>query len=144
MKPIICIINGPNLNLLGKRQPEVYGNLSFEDYFQNLKSDFPNVDLVYHQSNHEGTIIDILHQYGFDIKGFVVNAGAYTHTSIAIADGIRSINSPVVEVHISNIYERESFRHVSYMKDACVKSIVGKGLDGYKQGVEFLLAQNDS
>jgi 3-dehydroquinate dehydratase II len=138
MKKRIIIINGPNLNLLGKRQPEIYGSLTFEEYFRDLEKKYSDIHLLYFQSNHEGGIIDLLHLYGFEIDGFVVNAGAYTHTSIAIADAIRSITAPVVEVHISNIYERESFRHVSYMKDACVKSIVGKGLAGYDEAIEFL------
>lgn len=139
MKKRIIVINGPNLNLLGKRQPEIYGSLTFEEYFADLERKFSDVHLLYFQSNHEGVILDLLHQYGFDIDGFVVNAGAYTHTSIAIADAIRSIKSPVVEVHISNIYEREAYRHVSYMKDACVKSIVGKGLAGYDEAIGYLI-----
>jgi 3-dehydroquinate dehydratase-2 len=139
MRKRIVVLNGPNLNLLGKRQPEIYGNLSFEDYFKGLEQDFANVDLLYFQSNHEGVIIDLIHQYGFVVDGFVINAGAYTHTSIAIADAISAVNAPVVEVHISDIYARESFRHISYMKDACVKSIVGKGLQGYQEGIQFLL-----
>ncbi len=139
MRKRIVVLNGPNLNLLGKRQPEIYGNLSFEDYFKGLEQDFANVDLLYFQSNHEGVIIDLIQQYGFVVDGFVINAGAYTHTSIAIADAISAVNAPVVEVHISDIYARESFRHISYMKDACVKSIVGKGLQGYQEGIQFLL-----
>jgi 3-dehydroquinate dehydratase-2 len=142
MKKRIIVINGPNLNLLGKRQPEIYGTLTFEEYFAGLERKFHNLHLLYFQSNHEGVIIDLLHQYGFEIDGFVVNAGAYTHTSIAIADAIRSIKSPVAEVHISNIYEREAYRHVSYMKDACVKSVVGKGLAGYDEAIEFLAHLN--
>jgi 3-dehydroquinate dehydratase II len=139
MKKRIIVINGPNLNLLGKRQPEIYGHLSFEGYFKGLEQDFAYVDLLYFQSNHEGVIIDLLHQYGFVVDGFILNAGAYTHTSIAIADAISAITSPVVEVHISDIYTRESFRHISYMKDVCIKSIVGKGLQGYQEGIQFLI-----
>lgn len=135
----IVIINGPNLNLLGRRQPEIYGGLTFELFFEELSNTFQDVDLLYFQSNHEGVLIDLIHQYGFTVTGFVINAGAYTHTSIAIADAIRSITSPVVEVHISNIYEREEFRHVSYMKDACIASIVGQGLKGYEMAIETIL-----
>jgi len=140
MKKRIVVINGPNLNLLGKRQPEIYGNLSFEDYFKGLEQDFANVDLLYFQSNHEGAIIDLIHQYGFIVDGFVINAGAYTHTSIAIADAISAVPAPVVEVHISDIYARESFRHISYMKEVCISSIVGKGLIGYNEAIQYLIA----
>lgn len=139
MKPVIVIINGPNLNLLGKRQPEIYGSQNFESFFLELRQQYSQVELVYNQTNHEGTIIDILHKYGFDIQGFVLNAGAFTHTSIAIADAIRSITTPVVEVHISDIYKREDYRHVSYLKEACIGSIVGKGLAGYKEAVDLIL-----
>lgn len=146
-KKKIIILNGPNLNLLGKRQPEIYGNKTFEDHLAILKANFGHLtDLLYFQSNHEGVLIDLIHEYGFSVDGFVLNAGAYTHTSIAIADAIRSVLSPAVEVHISNIYERESFRHVSYMKDACIASIVGKGLEGYDEAVQLILeksANND-
>jgi 3-dehydroquinate dehydratase-2 len=134
----IGIINGPNLNLLGKRQPEIYGNLSFEDYLETLKDTFTSVKLHYYQSNHEGAIIDKLHEWGFELDGIVLNAGGYTHTSIALADAISSINSPVVEVHISDIYAREKFRHISYIKNVCIESIVGKGLEGYDQAIALL------
>jgi len=133
------IINGPNLNLLGRRQPEIYGSATFEDFFHELENIFPDVDLLYFQSNHEGVLIDLIHQYGFVVTGFVINAGAYTHTSIAIADALRSVTSPAIEVHISNIYERESFRHVSFMKDACIASIVGQGMKGYEMAIKTLL-----
>lgn len=140
----IVILNGPNLNLLGRRQPEVYGSATFEDHLESMLRAFSEeTDLLYFQSNHEGTLIDLIHEYGFTIDGFVINAGAYTHTSIAIADAIRSVTSPAVEVHISDIYQRESFRHVSYMKDACVASIVGKGLAGYDEAVRFILDQQN-
>ena len=142
MKKRIIVINGPNLNLLGRRQPEIYGSQTFEEYFRELERKFAHIHLLYFQSNHEGVIIDLLHQYGFEIDGFVVNAGAYTHTSIAIADAIRSIKAPVVEVHISNIYAREAYRHISYMKDACVKSIVGKGLAGYDEAIDFFASDS--
>lgn len=135
----IVIINGPNLNLLGKREPELYGHISFDDYYSKLLLDFPNVDLIYFQTNHEGLIIDKLQEFGFTADGIVLNAAGYTHSSIAIADTIRAIETPVVEVHISDIYQREEFRKISFMKDACVLSIVGKGLEGYKEAISFLV-----
>jgi 3-dehydroquinate dehydratase-2 len=127
----IMIINGPNLNLLGTREPSVYGKESFEDYFTRLQGDFPHITLHYFQSNHEGELIDQLHNVGFSYEGIVLNAGAYTHTSIALADAISSIRTPVVEVHISNVYDRESFRHHSYLSPVCKGIIVGFGLKGY-------------
>ena len=135
----VLILNGPNLNLLGIRQPEIYGNQTFEDYFKLLLTKFSDAHLEYFQSNHEGSIIDKLHDLGFTYDGIVLNAGGYTHTSIAIADAIKSINAPVAEVHISNIYERESYRHHSFMKPVCVISIVGKGLPGYDEAIQYLL-----
>ena len=111
----ICIINGPNLNLLGKREPSVYGNSSFETYLEDLKKGFPQVSFDYFQYNIEGEIIDKLHQLGFDYEGIVLNAGAYTHTSVGIADAVKAISTPVVEVHISNTHTRETFRHLSYI-----------------------------
>ena len=134
----IHIINGPNLNLLGRRQPEIYGSRSFESFFQELKDQFLDLDLYYFQSNHEGYLIDRLHKIGFEPVGIVMNPGAYTHTSIAIADAISSIEAPVIEVHISNIYEREAFRHHSYLKPVCLQSIVGKGLNGYVEAIDSL------
>jgi len=128
----IAIINGPNLNLLGIRQPEVYGSEGFESYFQNLQEDFSEYELSYFQSNVEGQIIDYLHQIGFSFDGIVLNAGAYTHTSIAIADAISAIKTPVVEVHISNVHAREEFRHHSYLAANCKGVIAGFGLDSYK------------
>jgi len=140
----IHIINGPNLNLLGKRQPEIYGSQSFEEYFEELKTRFPGHTLTCFQSNHEGALIDALHGFGFDKNtAAVINPGGYTHTSIALADAVAGIEIPVVEVHISNIYERESFRHHSYIKPHCAHSIVGEGLDGYRQAVEWLLKRFD-
>lgn len=136
----IHIINGPNLNLLGKRQPEIYGNQSFEDFFEKIKQKYPKIDLHYFQSNHEGALIDKLHEIGFDKVGIIINPGAYTHTSIALADAISAISAPVIEVHISNIYERESFRHHSYIKSECIESIVGKGLDGYLEAIDYYLS----
>ena len=135
----IQIINGPNLNLLGKREPAVYGNQTFEAYFIELKALFPDVTLEYFQSNTEGVIIDKLQETGFDFDGIILNGGAYTHTSIAIADAIRSITTPVVEVHISNVFQREDFRHHSFLSEVCKGCIVGFGLDSYRLAVEAIL-----
>lgn len=132
----ILIINGPNLNLLGKREPEVYGTLTFEAYFETLKSKFPDFQLEYYQSNVEGLLIDKIHEVGFSFDGIIINAGAYTHTSIAIADAIRAIKTPVIEVHISNVYNREEFRHHSYLSAACKACVVGFGLDSYRLALE--------
>ncbi|MBC7883863.1 MAG: 3-dehydroquinate dehydratase [Saprospiraceae bacterium] len=134
----IIIINGPNLNLLGKRQPEIYGTTSFDDYFYNLEKEFPEFNLHYYQSNHEGDIIDKLHQVGFTYDGIVLNAGGFTHTSIAIADALLAITTPVVEVHLTDIYKRESFRHINYVKNSAIWSVVGLGLEGYKQAIQYL------
>ena len=136
----IAIINGPNLNLLGKREPEVYGHLSFEEYFEQLKTLFPEIELHYYQSNSEGELIDYLHRTGFSFDGILLNAGAYTHTSIAIADAIAAITTPVVEVHISNVHARESFRHHSFLSKYCKGVIVGMGLKGYELGIRSFLA----
>jgi len=132
----IQIINGPNLNLLGKREPTVYGNQSFEQYLETLKALFNDVELFYFQTNSEGEMIDKIHETGFTFDGIVLNAGAYTHTSVAIADAIRSVETPVVEVHISNVFKRESFRHHSFLSDACKGCIVGFGLDSYRLAIE--------
>jgi 3-dehydroquinate dehydratase-2 len=132
----ILIINGPNLNLLGKREPEVYGTLTFEAYFETLKSKFPDFSLEYYQSNVEGLLIDKIHEVGFTFDGIIINAGAYTHTSIAIADAIRAVKAPVIEVHISNVYSREEFRHHSYLSAACKACVVGFGLDSYRLALE--------
>ena len=131
----IIIINGPNLNLLGKREPEVYGNQSFETYFKSLQAEFPTVDFSYFQSNIEGEIIDKLHEVGFDFDGIILNAGGYTHTSVAIADAVKSITTPVVEVHISNTFSRESFRHQSYLSPNAIGVVIGFGLKSYKLAV---------
>lgn len=136
----IIIINGPNLNLLGIREPEIYGVENFEVFFDHLRVLFPNVTLHYFQSNHEGDLIDKLHEAGFSYDGIVLNAGAYTHTSIALADAIGGIRTPVVEVHISNVYAREPFRHTSYLGPKCVGSIVGLGLKGYELAIEYFLS----
>jgi len=135
----IQIINGPNLNLLGTREPTVYGNQTFEAYFQELKTLFPDVQLEYFQSNIEGILIDKLQETGFTCDGIILNGGAYTHTSIAIADAIRSITTPVVEVHISNVFQREEYRHHSFLSEACKGCIVGFGLDSYRLAVEAIL-----
>jgi 3-dehydroquinate dehydratase-2 len=128
----IAIINGPNLNLLGQRETDIYGDKAFDVYLAELKGKFPALQLTYFQSNVEGELINKLHELGFSYDGIVLNAGAYTHTSIAIADAIAGINAPVVEVHISNIFAREDFRHVSYIGRQCVGSISGFGLKGYE------------
>ncbi len=134
----IVIINGPNLNLLGKREPEKYGQSSFEDYFSSLKSHYPDISLSYYQSNIEGEIIDQIQTAGFSYDGVILNAGGYTHTSVAITDAIASVPSPVVEVHITNIFSREEFRHVSLIAKNCAGSISGFGLDSYRLAVEAL------
>ena len=132
----IQIINGPNLNLLGKREPTVYGSQTFEAYYEELKTVFPEVELSYFQSNHEGAIIDKIHEIGFSFDAIVLNAGAYTHTSVAIADAIRSVTTPVIEVHISNVFKREAFRHHSYLSEACKGCIVGMGMESYRLAVD--------
>lgn len=135
----ILIINGPNLNLLGTREKSVYGNTFFEDYFKKLKESYKSVELEYFQSNVEGEIINKLHETGFSYDGIILNAGGYTHTSVAIADAVLAINTPVVEVHITNIFSREEFRHTSLIAPACKGSIAGFGLQGYKLGIESFL-----
>ena len=135
----IGIINGPNLNLLGKREPEVYGNKTFEDYLNELKANYPKAEIHYFQSNVEGELINKLHELGFTFYGIILNAGAYTHTSVAIADAIAAIKTPVIEVHISNIFAREDFRHVSYMGAKCLGSISGMGLKGYELALDYFL-----
>ena len=135
----ILIINGPNLNLLGKREKSVYGESSFEDYLELLRKHYPDHIIHYFQSNIEGELIDQIHKYGFDIDGIILNAGAYTHTSIALSDAIRAIPAPVVEVHISNIHNRESYRHVSMIAAACKGSVIGFGLESYRLSVEALV-----
>ncbi|MBN1821561.1 MAG: type II 3-dehydroquinate dehydratase [Prolixibacteraceae bacterium] len=135
----ILIINGPNLNLLGKREKSTYGDKDFDSYFNLLKEIFPIVDLEYFQSNIEGEIIDKIHQAGFTYEGIIINAGAYTHTSVAIRDAIASVNTPVVEVHISNTLTREEFRHKSIIGPVCKGCIMGFGLDSYRLGIESFL-----
>ncbi len=132
----IIIINGPNLNLLGKREPTIYGNETFENYFNTLKSQFKNIELSYYQSNIEGELIDKIQEVGFEHDGIIINAGGYTHTSIAIADAISSISTPVIEVHISNTFARESFRHKSFLSNVCKGIIIGFGMDSYKLAIQ--------
>lgn len=132
----ILIINGPNLNLLGKREPEIYGNQNFESYFRTLQSKFSGVVLEYYQSNIEGELIDKLQEVGFSYDGIVLNAGAYTHTSVGIGDCIKAIQTPVVEVHISNTFSRESFRHQSYISPQAKGVIIGFGLQSYELAIQ--------
>jgi 3-dehydroquinate dehydratase-2 len=139
-KKQIIIINGPNLNLLGKREPEIYGHQTFEQYFEVLKDKYEaSVELHYFQSNHEGTLIDKIHEIGFSFDGIVLNAGGYTHTSIALADAISAVKSPTVEVHISNVHAREAYRHHSYLSSRCVGIMVGFGLRGYDFAIQSFL-----
>lgn len=140
----IQIINGPNLNLLGKRETSVYGNESFEQFFEQLKKRFPETDLSYYQSNVEGEIINKIHEVGFSFDGIIINAGAYTHTSVAIHDAIGGIKTPCVEVHISNVYAREEFRHKSLITSKCVGMITGFGMEGYAMAVWYLKNRFDS
>ena len=133
------IINGPNLNLLGKREVDVYGATSFETFFETLQQEFPEIKLHYYQSNVEGELINYLHNVGFSSDGILLNAGGYTHTSVAIADAVAAIKTPVVEIHISNIFAREEFRHISLFAKNCVGSISGFGLKSYKLGLLSLL-----
>ena len=135
----IHIINGPNLNLLGKREPDVYGNQSFESYFEQLQKEFKTVNLSHYQSNVEGELINDLQKHGFSADGIIINAGGYTHTSVAIADAIAAIKTPVVEVHISNVFAREEYRHHSMISGKCVGSISGFGLYSYSLAILALL-----
>lgn len=135
----IQIINGPNLNLLGKREPETYGIQPFAEFFESLTSRFPDITLSYYQSNVEGELINKLHEVGFEADGIILNAGAYTHTSVAIHDAIAAITSPVVEVHISNVYAREEFRHVSLITSKCAGLITGFGMEGYAMALGYLI-----
>jgi 3-dehydroquinate dehydratase II len=135
----ILIINGPNLNLLGKREPEIYGSETFNDFFSKLKLKFTNVELAYFQSNIEGELIDKLHEVGFTYDGIILNAAAYTHTSVGIGDAVKSINTPVIELHISNIHAREDFRHKSFIAPAAKGVIFGFGLKGYELAIQSFL-----
>ena len=134
----IQIINGPNINLLGKREPSIYGSVTFEDFLIELRANYPDVEISYYQSNTEGELIDKIQETGLDVDGIILNAGAYTHTSIALQDAIRAVTSPVVEVHISNVHARESFRHKSMIAAACKGVICGFGLKSYQLALEAL------
>ena len=135
----IQIINGPNINLLGKREPSIYGTQSFDAYFEELKHFYPSVEFAYFQSNVEGEMINKIHEVGFGYDGIILNAGAYTHTSIALQDAIRAVMTPVIEVHISNVHKREEFRHKSMISCACTGVICGFGLHSYRLAVEAFL-----
>lgn len=134
----ILILNGPNLNLLGKREPGIYGSRGFMDYYDELRSKYPDVEFSYFQSNVEGEMINKIHEVGFEWDGIVLNAGAYTHTSVALQDAIKAVTTPVIEVHISNVHKREEFRHKSMISCACLGVICGFGLDSYRLAVEAL------
>lgn len=133
------IINGPNLNLLGKREPEVYGSTTFEDYFKTLQQKFPDVELEYYQSNIEGELIDKIQEVGFDYDGIILNAAAYTHTSVGIGDAVKAVETPVIEVHISNTHQREEYRHVSYISPGAKGVILGFGLQSYDLAIQSFL-----
>lgn len=135
----LIIINGPNLNLLGKREPEIYGSQSFEDYLEILKKNFPDITLEYYQSNIEGELISKIQEKGFDYDGIILNAGAYTHTSIGIGDAIKAVTTPVIEVHISNTFSRESFRHQSYISPNVKGILIGFGLKSYNLAIQSFL-----
>lgn len=134
----IQIINGPNLNLLGKREPGIYGNEDFDSYLKTLRERYPDVQIDYLQSNHEGDLIDCIHRVGFEYDGIVLNAGAYTHTSVALLDALKAVTTPAIEVHISNVHTREEFRHHSMISAGCKGVICGFGLDSYRLAVEAL------
>lgn len=137
----ILIVNGPNLNLLGRREPGIYGSSSFDDYLPKLQAKYPQAEISYYQSNVEGELINKMQEVGFSYDGIVLNAGAYTHTSIALHDCIRSLQCPVIEVHISNVHQREEFRHHSFISSACKGVICGFGLDSYRLAIEALLSE---
>lgn len=134
----ILIVNGPNLNMLGRREPGIYGSSSFDDYLPKLQAKYPQAEISYYQSNVEGELINKMQEVGFSYDGIVLNAGAYTHTSIALHDCIRSLQCPVIEVHISNVHQREEFRHHSFISSACKGVICGFGLDSYRLAIEAL------
>ena len=137
----IAIINGPNLNLLGKREPELYGHASFEEFLEQLKKDFPTIHFTYFQSNIEGELVEAIQSHGFNKAGIILNPAAYTHTSIAIGDAVAAIQTPIIEVHISNVHAREDFRKISHVSAKSVGSIVGLGLKGYALATEWFLAK---
>jgi 3-dehydroquinate dehydratase-2 len=138
----IIIINGPNLNLLGKREKEIYGNEKFEIFLSNLKSEFNGIDIAYFQSNVEGELINKIHETGFTYDGIILNAGAYTHTSVAIRDAIAAVTTDVIEVHLSNVYARESFRHESLIAPKCIGSISGLGMESYRLALLYFSGKN--
>lgn len=137
----ILVINGPNLNLIGRREPEIYGNQSLDEFLDTVKKRFPDHQIDTFQSNHEGFLIDKLHEAMDKYDGVVMNPGGYAHTSIALADAVKAIRIPVVEVHISNIFEREAFRHHSYTAEAAAHTIVGHGLEGYAEAIQYLITE---
>ena len=137
----VLVLNGPNLNLIGRREPEIYGNQSLDEFLDIVKKRFPDHQIDTFQSNHEGVLIDKLHEAMDKYDGVVMNPGGYAHTSIALADAVRAIGIPVVEVHISNIFEREEFRHHSFTAEAAVHSIVGHGLEGYAEAIQYLITE---
>ncbi len=137
----IIVINGPNLNLLGVREKSVYGEQPFENYLEQLRTDFPEIEVSFYQSNVEGELINKLHQVGFDYHGIILNAGGYTHTSVALSDAIAAIKTPVVEVHISNVYKREKYRHKSLISKNCVGVIAGFGFNSYNLALNYLIQQ---
>ncbi|MES2647107.1 MAG: type II 3-dehydroquinate dehydratase [Bacteroidota bacterium] len=141
---LLTIINGPNLNLLGKREPSVYGSASFESYLEKLQQQFPAVQFEYFQSNIEGELIDAIQKYGVSTAGIIINPGGYTHTSVALGDAIAAITTPVIEVHISNTAARETFRHISHVSAKCAGTIIGLGLTGYALAVQWFVEQNSS
>lgn len=138
----ISIINGPNLNLVGVREPEIYGNMSMDSYLQSLVERYPDVEFILFQSNHEGSIIDEIQRVGFDVDGIAINAGAYTHYSIAIGDALKAVTAPAIEVHISDVQAREPYRHISMIKDSCKCVIAGYGLDSYRRAVDAIITGN--
>jgi 3-dehydroquinate dehydratase-2 len=138
----IAIINGPNLNLVGIREPSIYGHQTMEEMIGALREKHSDIILDYYQSNHEGSLIDKLHEVGFDYSGIILNAGGYTHTSIALADAVRAIKTPVIELHISDISNREKYRQHSYLKECCIHHIIGRGMQGYAEGLEYFLKFN--
>lgn len=135
----LCIINGPNLNLLGKREETIYGNMGFDEYLEKLKAKYSKIELFYYQNNVEGELINKLHEIGFTYDGIILNAGGYTHTSVALADAVAAIKTPVIEVHISNIFARENFRHVSFVGAKCKGSISGFGLKSYELAIQSFI-----
>lgn len=139
----IGIINGPNLNLTGKRESNLYGTESFETLLTNLKNEFPDVEIHYYQSNLEGEVINCIQEWGYTFDGIILNAGGYTHTSVAIGDAVRAVTAPVIEVHLSNILAREDFRHISFIAPAAIGVIAGFGMDSYRMSVRFLLEKQD-